>query len=76
GKNIFLAHREHIYQRITPTAGMHRRTSNLYYGASVVAGFAGLLVSGGGVLALAGGALALACCGLLAALPGLIGPES
>src|SRR5919107_71858 len=39
GKSIFLAHREHIYQRITPTTGMHRRTSNLYYAASVIAGF-------------------------------------
>jgi UDP-N-acetylmuramyl pentapeptide phosphotransferase/UDP-N-acetylglucosamine-1-phosphate transferase len=74
GKDIFLAHREHIYQRITPTTGMHRRTSNLYYGASVVAGFAGLLVSEGGSLALAGIALALACCVLLAALPRLVGP--
>jgi UDP-N-acetylmuramyl pentapeptide phosphotransferase/UDP-N-acetylglucosamine-1-phosphate transferase len=72
GKNIFLAHREHIYQRITPTTAMHRRTSNLYYGASVVAGFAALLVSGGGVYALSGVALALACCGLLAALPKLV----
>lgn len=70
GKNIFLAHREHIYQRITPTTGMHRRTSNIYYGASVVSGFAALLVSRGD--ALAGAALALACCALLAALPRLV----
>ncbi len=73
GKSIFLAHREHIYQRITPTTGMHRRTSNLYYGASVIAGFAALLISRGDVLAFVGIALALACCGLLAALPKLIG---
>jgi UDP-N-acetylmuramyl pentapeptide phosphotransferase/UDP-N-acetylglucosamine-1-phosphate transferase len=72
GKNIFSAHREHIYQRITPTTEMHRRTSNLYYGVSVVAGFAALLVGGGGTPALAGVALALACCGLLAALPRLV----
>ena len=69
GKNIFLAHREHIYQRITPTTGMHRRTSNLYYGASVIAGFAALLVSGGGALSMVGVALAIVCCTLLAALP-------
>ncbi len=74
GKNIFLAHREHIYQRITPTTGRHRRTSNLYYGASVVAGFAALLVAEGGAMAVAGAGLALACCGLLAALPRLIDP--
>ncbi len=69
GKNIFSAHREHIYQRITPTTGMHRRTSNLYYGASVVAGLAALLVGRGGTSTLAGIALALACCFILAALP-------
>jgi UDP-N-acetylmuramyl pentapeptide phosphotransferase/UDP-N-acetylglucosamine-1-phosphate transferase len=72
GKNIFSAHREHIYQRITPTTGMHRRTSNLYYGASVLAGFAALLVERGGVSMLAGIALTLACCGFLAALPKLV----
>jgi UDP-N-acetylmuramyl pentapeptide phosphotransferase/UDP-N-acetylglucosamine-1-phosphate transferase len=75
GKNIFSAHREHIYQRITPTTGMHRRTSNLYYGASVVAGFAALLVARGGTSTLAGIALALACCGSLAALPRLLRPQ-
>ena len=73
GKSIFLAHREHIYQRITPTTAMHRRTSNLYYGASVVAGFAALLAAEGGLLSLAGLALALACCAFLAALPRLVG---
>ena len=71
GKNIFSAHREHIYQRITPNTGMHRRTSNLYYGASVVAGFAALLVDRGGTSMLAGITLALACCLALAALPRL-----
>jgi UDP-N-acetylmuramyl pentapeptide phosphotransferase/UDP-N-acetylglucosamine-1-phosphate transferase len=72
GKNIFSAHREHIYQRITPTTGLHRRTSNLYYGASVVAGFAALLVVKGGASMLAGFALELACCAFLAALPRLV----
>ena len=69
GKSIFLAHREHISQRITPTTGMHRRTSNLYYGVSVVAGFAALLISRGHALSFVGVALALACCAFLAALP-------
>ena len=73
GKNIFSAHREHVYQRITPTTGMHRRTSNLYYGTSVVAGFAALLVAHGGASAFAGLGLALACCAFLAALPKLVG---
>ena len=72
GKSVFLAHREHIYQRITPTTAMHRRTSNLYYGASVLAGFAALLTAEGGVLSPVGIALALACCALLAALPRLV----
>ena len=76
GKNIFSAHREHIYQRITSTTGMHRRTSNLYYGASVVAGSAALLVHGGGSSMLAGVALALACCLALAALPRLFEQSS
>ena len=70
GKNIFLAHREHIYQRITPTTQMHRRTSNLYYGLSIIAGFAALLISQSSTSSIiAGIALALACCVLLAALP-------
>jgi UDP-N-acetylmuramyl pentapeptide phosphotransferase/UDP-N-acetylglucosamine-1-phosphate transferase len=72
GKHIFSAHREHIYQRITPTTGMHRRTSNLYYGVSVVAGFAALLVGRGGASVLVGVTLALVCCTFLAALPRLI----
>jgi len=75
GKNVFSAHREHVYQRITPTTGMHRRTSNLYYGTSVVAGFAAILVSEGGASAVAGAGLALVCCGSLAALPRLIGTK-
>jgi uncharacterized membrane protein len=72
GKSIFLAHREHIYQRITPPTGMHRRTSNLYYGASVIAGIAALLISRGDILSFVGIALALVCCALLAALPKVI----
>ncbi len=76
GKNIFSAHREHVYQRITPSTGLHRRTSNLYYGASVVAGFAALLVTRGGASTLTGVALALACCVALAALPRLFEESS
>ena len=73
GKNIFLAHREHIYQRITPTTQMHRRTSNLYYGLSIIAGLAALLISRSDPPSiLAGLALASACCILLASLPRLV----
>ena len=77
GKSIFLAHREHIYQRITPTTQMHRRTSNLYYGLNIIAGFAGLLIATGNTPSImAGIALALACCALLAALPKLVGEHA
>ena len=72
GKSIFLAHREHIYQRITPTADLHRRTSNLYYGASVAAGLAALLVAEGGTWSLLGLLLALALCAALAVLPKML----
>ena len=60
---------EHVYQRITPSTRMHRRTSNLYYGLGVVAGCGALLVSDGGVSLLLGLALVLVCCGGILALP-------
>lgn len=72
GKSIFLAHREHIYQRITPTVAFHRRTSNLYYVASAVAGLAALLVAEGGVGLLLGSVVAVALCVALASLPKLV----
>ncbi|CAN5631058.1 glycosyltransferase family 4 protein [soil metagenome] len=75
GKNVFSAHREHLYQQITPTTSMHRRTSNLYYGAAVVAGLAALLVAGGGVFTVAGILLALLCCVGLTALPIVVRTE-
>lgn len=76
GKNVFSAHREHVYQRITPTTNMHRRTSNLYYGTSAIAGLAALLVADGGVLAVAGILLAVLCCAGLVALPGVVRSEN
>jgi UDP-N-acetylmuramyl pentapeptide phosphotransferase/UDP-N-acetylglucosamine-1-phosphate transferase len=72
GNSIFLAHREHIYQRITPTADLHRRTSNIYYGASALAGLAALLVSQGGVALFLGFIVAAALCVGLAALPKVV----
>lgn len=72
GKSVFLAHREHIYQRITPTTSLHRRTSNLYYAASAVAGFAALLIAKSGISLVFGAALALALCAALAVLPKLV----
>ena len=76
GKNVFSAHREHLYQRITPSTSMHRRTSNLYYGASAVCGAAALLVAGGGIFAVAGILLVLACCAGLLALPIVVRTEN
>ena len=76
GKNVFSAHREHLYQRITPSTNMHRRTSNLYYGASAVCGAAALLVAGGGISTVAGILLALACCAGLLALPIVVRTEN
>lgn len=73
GKNVFSAHREHIYQLITLSPAMHRRTSNLYYGAAVVAGLAAILVSGDeGWMMPAGMALALILCVGLMLLPKLL----
>ena len=70
GKDVFSAHREHIYQRITPGPAMHRRTSNLYYAATALSGLSALLVATGGIAhVVVGASLALACCGGLAALP-------
>jgi UDP-N-acetylmuramyl pentapeptide phosphotransferase/UDP-N-acetylglucosamine-1-phosphate transferase len=71
GKNVLSAHREHIYQRISPTTGMHRRTSALYYGASVVAGLAALMMLGGHLLL--GLLLVAALCVGLLGLPRLFG---
>jgi UDP-N-acetylmuramyl pentapeptide phosphotransferase/UDP-N-acetylglucosamine-1-phosphate transferase len=72
GKSIFLAHREHIYQRITQTTALHRRTSNIYYAASVIAGLAALLVAEGGVGLLLGAGVAVVLCATLAALPKVV----
>lgn len=69
GKNIFVAHREHVYQRITPSPGFHRQVSILYCGLSVVSGVAALLIIRGGEYGLLGGALCLACCCAIVLMP-------
>ena len=69
-KNVFAAHREHIYQRITPNAAKHRQVSIVYFGLSALSGLAALLASGGTPLRLLGGAiLVLGCCLFMAFLP-------
>jgi len=74
GKNIFDAHREHIYQRITPDPAGHRQVSNVYYALAAFSGLAALLATGGTPLRLlGGGALVTGCCLLMALLPRLAG---
>ncbi|AHY45520.1 UDP-N-acetylmuramyl pentapeptide phosphotransferase/UDP-N- acetylglucosamine-1-phosphate transferase [Rubrobacter radiotolerans] len=72
GRGVFSAHREHIYQRITPEPAMHRRTSNLYYALSAVSGLAALVASGGGGRLLLGTGLAAVVCCVMLVLPGLL----
>ena len=73
-KNVFAAHREHIYQRITPDPAKHRQVSNVYFAFSAVAGLAALLASGGAPLRLLGGGLMiLGLCLFMAFLPRIAG---
>jgi UDP-N-acetylmuramyl pentapeptide phosphotransferase/UDP-N-acetylglucosamine-1-phosphate transferase len=69
-KNIFAAHREHIYQRITPDPASHRQVSNVYFAFSALSGSVAVLASGGTLLRLlAGGVLILGLCLFMAFLP-------
>jgi UDP-N-acetylmuramyl pentapeptide phosphotransferase/UDP-N-acetylglucosamine-1-phosphate transferase len=73
-KNVFAAHREHIYQRITPDPAKHRQVSNVYFAFSAVAGLAALLASGGAPLRLlGGGVMILGLCLFMAFLPWIAG---
>jgi len=67
GKNIFAAHREHVYQRITPSPTFHRQVSILYCGLAVVSGIAAVILARGYVFP--GIILLLACCATIALLP-------
>jgi UDP-N-acetylmuramyl pentapeptide phosphotransferase/UDP-N-acetylglucosamine-1-phosphate transferase len=69
-KNIFAAHREHIYQRITPDPASHRQVSNVYFAFSALSGSVAVLASGGTLLRLlGGGVLILGLCLFMAFLP-------
>ena len=69
-KNVFSAHREHIYQRITPDPAKHRQVTNVYLGLSALCGLAASFGATGTVAGLlAGGTLVLACCLFMAFLP-------
>jgi UDP-N-acetylmuramyl pentapeptide phosphotransferase/UDP-N-acetylglucosamine-1-phosphate transferase len=70
GKNVFTAHREHIYQRITPDPAKHRQVSIVYFGLCAISGLAALLAAGDTPLRMLGGAaLVLGCCLFMAFLP-------
>lgn len=74
GKNVFSAHREHIYQRITPDPTRHRQVSLLYFGLAAGSGLAALIAARGSFLSLAGGAtLVLLTVLFMAALPRVAG---
>ncbi|MBD0327759.1 MAG: hypothetical protein ICV68_15090 [Pyrinomonadaceae bacterium] len=67
---MFAAHREHIYQRITPNPAKHRQVTNIYLGLSTLSGLATLLAAEGTLLRLlGGGVLILGCCLFMALLP-------
>ena len=69
-KNIFAAHREHIYQRITPEPASHRQVSIVYFAFSALAGIAAVLASGGTpLLLLLGGVLIFGLCLFMTFLP-------
>lgn len=69
-KNVFSAHREHIYQRVTPDPAKHRQVTNVYLGLAALSGLAASLGATGTTAGLvAGGALVFACCAFMAFLP-------
>ena len=69
-KNVFSAHREHIYQRITPDPAKHRQVTNIYLGLAALSGLAASFAATGMVAGLvAGGILVLVCCLFMAFLP-------
>jgi UDP-N-acetylmuramyl pentapeptide phosphotransferase/UDP-N-acetylglucosamine-1-phosphate transferase len=71
-KNIFAAHREHVYQRITPDPASHRQVSIVYFAFSALAGIAAVLASGGTLLLLLlAGILLFGLCLIMAFLPGI-----
>lgn len=74
GKNVFDAHREHIYQRITPDPAKHRQGSIVYLALAALSGLAALLAAGGTTPRLAaGGAVLAAVCLSMALLPTIFG---
>lgn len=70
GKNVFDAHREHIYQKITPDPARHRQVAVAYHALAAFSGLAALVASGGTPARLAGGAaMLMLLCVSMALLP-------
>ena len=67
GKNVFSPHREHIYQRITPSSTFHRQVSILYCGLAMISSIGAILLARGYVPF--GIAMILACCLAIVLLP-------
>lgn len=47
GRNLFEAHREHVYQRISRNPEDHRRATNIYTGLAMISGIAAIIGSRG-----------------------------
>jgi UDP-N-acetylmuramyl pentapeptide phosphotransferase/UDP-N-acetylglucosamine-1-phosphate transferase len=47
-ENVFVAHRSHLYQRLTILGYGHRTVSNMYYAAAALAGWAAVTYRDGG----------------------------
>lgn len=76
GKNLFSAHREHIYQRVTPSPAMHRQVSITYFALAAFCGLAALVAASGASGLVVGSLMIAACCLFMAALPRIAGePE-
>lgn len=73
GKNLFSAHREHIYQRVTPSPAMHRQVSIVYFVLAAFCGTAALVAAANAAGLAIGAVMIAACCGFMAALPRLAG---
>jgi hypothetical protein len=72
---VFAAHREHIYQRITPNPAKHRQVTNIYLGHSTLSCLAALLAAEGTLLRLLGGGVLIVGCYLFIALLPYIAKE-
>ena len=75
-KNVFAAHREHVYQRITPDAARHRQASIVYFALAALSGLGALAAANGTPAGLLLGAAAVGvCCLTIVLLPRFMGEQ-